>query len=959
MRILKKLYFTFALLFTLSSSLLAQNKGFISVKVYDASLGEDLIGATVVLSGTTNGAITDIEGNARIANLADGVYSITVSYVGYQTKTIEGIGVANGTSAPIQVSLDSDDMTLEAVVVTAEAERSSEGALLTIQKKSPILFDAISSESFSKLGDTDAAAAVRRVVGVTIESGKYVYVRGLGDRYSKSTLNSADIPGLDPNRNSVQMDLFPSNLIDNIIVYKTFSPELPGDFSGGLVNVKTKDFPDRFTFQASAGTSYNTQTSLKNDFLSYDHGNGNWLAKDDGTRAVPGLVKSYGTDVQAFPQPYINSSNEINAVTQSFGQHQFEPVAMTAPLNQTFSVSLGNQLNAGRVPVGFIGGLTYNRNFSNFSSGHITRYLPITSSDEDLERNVKVDLNDHQSVDETTFGALANISAKITPNNKIGVNLMYNKAGTDETRYQIGGTNEVNDRISPYDQLYSRTIHYTERQLTNAQINGSHVLTGLNNLEVDWFSSLTKSKGDEPDIRFLNSISTIRDPQELQDTTFLITNRSRPGRYFRTLDEQNLDNRANLKVPFQFRGRAAKFRFGGAYTFKQREYRESRYEYFVANNLLQTFDGDVSKIFNNDALQYVGNGNDSYIINGTQLSNNYDAHQSVKAAYVLFELPLLEDLKLNTGLRYEGTDMHVEDIKEDSDATKVSGDLKSNDILPSINFTYALNDNSNLRLVYSKTLARPTFREFAPLVTFAFFSDPTQVGNPNLKRTEIYNYDFRWETFPNPGEYIAFSAFYKDFHNPIINTLNSKAGGDNNLEFQYDNVARGISSGLEFEFRKSLEFITPALSEFRFNFNGSYIYSRVNLASDELAVIRVWNPEASATRRMVNQSPYVLNAGIDYEGFENGWSGGLSFNVFGPRIRVLQLKLPFIEEKPRPDLSFTVQKKFNNNLSGRFRASNLLNSVHELYLNNNGEKFVFDSYTTGQTFSLSVSYKIN
>lgn len=951
---MKKL-FVYSFLLVLALQALAQKPGGINVLVFDGELGEPLIGATVVITGTTNGSVTDLDGKARITGLAPGNYSVSISFIGYQTKTIENVEVKDGEVTSMDLSLHSGDISLEAVVVTAEAEKKTESAMLTLQKKSAKLFDAISADQFSRNGDRDAASAVQRVVGVTIQSGKYVYVRGLGDRYSKSMLNGADIPGLDPNSNSVQMDLFPSNLIDNITVYKTLSPDLPGDFSGGLVNITTKEFPEKLTVQATTNFGYNTKTTLKNDFLSYNHGNSNWLAKDDGTRALPSLIKGYGYDQQNFPQPYLSSADDINNVIHSYNQHQFVPTTKTAPLNQFSAISFGNLLHAGKIPIGVVGGITYNRKFQNYNDGHIVRYQPITSTSESLNSNRRVDMVDHRSVDNTTIGTMLNLSAKLHPNHKLSLNMMHNAAGTDEARFQQGGTAEIAGYYTPNNISNSSTIHYTQRQLTNVQIKGEHVIPSLNGLSFNWFSAGTHTLGSEPDIRFLNLVSTI---DQEGDTTWLQTNRSAPGRYYRTLEDNYLDNRINFTLPLNIANRDVKLKFGGAYTTKNRTYHERRYEYFMAKSLTDHFNGDATSIFNNDSMQYVGNNvpqyYNSYIRNGSLPTNNYKAQQNVSAAYVMFETSMFQHLKVNAGARYEGTNMSVHTINN-----SVKGNLKVGDLLPMLNMTYNYQENANLRFVFAKSLARPTFREFAPLVTFAFFNDPLQAGNANLKRTDIYNFDFRWEMFPRAGEYVAVSTFYKDFRNPIVNTLNPVAGGENNLEFQYDNVSRGVSYGIELDYRKSLGFIADALENFRLSLNGSYIFSRVNYASDELALIRVWNPSSPSYRRMINQAPYTINANLVYQNDKTGWNSSMIFNVSGPSIQMLQLQLPYIQQKPMPSLQFTLQKAINDSWSVRLRARNLLNAVNEKYMENQGTKYVYNSFKTGQSFSFTVTYSIN
>lgn len=456
MQTFKSLIFLVLVFFSLSA--LAQETGTIRVTVYDDETGEPLIGANVVIEGTTTGNVTDLDGKASIINLTPGKYPIQITYVSYQSKVIENVEVKAGEVNTLSVRLATESIGLDEVVVTAEAVRSSENALLTVQKKSAKVLDAISSDQFSRNGDNDAAAAVKRVTGVTVESGKYVYVRGLGDRYSKAILNGADIPGLDPNRNSVQMDLFPSNLIDNIIVYKSFTPDLTGEFAGGLVNVETKDFPDRFTFQFSGSLGYNDQSSLNSNFLTYKGSSTDWLGFDDGFRELPDILQRYETD--NFPRPFISTDNAVTRASRSFENTQFDPTTTSPFLDHSLSLSVGNQKTVFGKQLGFVAGLTYRRGFDFYQNGAVNRFEGVTQGIPTLNNDVLFSVDDQNSSDEVNIGALVNVSLKLNNLNKVGFNVMHNQSGTSSARYQEGlrldnapdSTNYLQNRVLSYVQ---------------------------------------------------------------------------------------------------------------------------------------------------------------------------------------------------------------------------------------------------------------------------------------------------------------------------------------------------------------------------------------------------------------------------------------------------------------------------------------------------------------------------
>lgn len=924
--------------------------GTIRVTVYDDESGEPMIGANVVVLGTAQGSATDLDGKASLLNLKPGAYDIQVSFITFQSQIITGLEVGENTVNAISVKLKPESLNLSEVVVEAAAVKNTENALMTVQKKSAMLLDAVTADQFSRTGDSDAGAAVKRVVGVTIESGKYVYVRGLGDRYSKSLLNGSDIPSLDPNKNAIQLDLFPSNLLDNLVVYKTFSPELPGDFTGGLVNITTKEFPDRFTLQASASVGLNSQASFADDFLTYNGGTTDWLGYDDGKRSLPAELKGYTQDNFPSPQRPNPNHQEIERVSDAFKTNQFDPVATKQNnINQSYSFSLGNQFNVFGKQLGVIGGLTYNRKFNNFNNGTFAQWRPITESTTDLLHNQQYDLRDNRSEDEVTWGALLNVNLKINNNHKIGVNFIKNQSGSNEARYLEGlwDGKEPIDPQNPDNFYQSRTLSWMERGFESGQLKGEHT---LGKFHIDWQSALSSAELNQPDLRFFQSFFDLVN----EDTVYQFTNRERPARFFREMNESNWDTRLNLSYAFKMiKDFEAKIKIGGAYTKKDRAYREDQLNYWFGNTI--KFNGRSEDLFtdNNLGLNDEGEYTRSFVLLETNLRNNYDAAQTVYAGYAMIETQVAEKLRITTGVRYENTDQELTSL----DKSISNGGFESSDFLPAVNAVYNLSDVTNLRFSYAKTLARPNFRETAPLSTFAFFGDNNQNGNPDLKRTLIDNIDLRWEKYPRRGEYIGVSAFYKLLENPIENTFNPNAGGSLR-EYTYENVPEATLLGLEIEVKKTLDFIAPLLSNFKIGLNATYTYSRVNIEEDELIARRTVNPKADKTRPMYNQSPYVINASLAYENIEKGFSTGLSFNVFGERLKFISADLLDVYEMPRPDLNFTAKKKVTERLSARVRVDNILNSAYKQEITFKGNDYTQSSYTSGVTYSFGLTYLI-
>jgi len=604
---LRKFIFLVAL-FISAGQLWAAN-GTIRLTIFDQETGEALIGATAVIKGTTQGGVADLDGKATINNVTAGSYAIEVAYVSYQTKVIENVNVGEGETVVMEVGLSTETVGLEEIVVTADAIKSSDAALLTLQKKSPGLFDAVSSENFTKLGDSDAGAAVKRVVGVTVEGGKYVYVRGLGDRYSKSSLNSATIPSADPNKNAVQLDMFPSNLIDNIIVYKTFTPDLPGDFSGGYVDITTKDFPDRFTVQVQASAGYNTQATFNEDFMTYPGGSKDWLGKDDGTRALPDILA--GLTQQEFNNAVLNNDAAKDLFTKSFNNHNFDFTRSSQPVNHSFSLSVGNQFNVFNKQLGFVAGLTYDRDFNYYEDGEIGRWLNTSGTVPTLDGDKNRQLTEQKSTENVSIGALLNTTLKLNNNNKVAVNLLYNQNGDKMTSWQYGpygGDASINFDQNP--QLYwdSRSLFFEERAIKNGMLRGEHVIPSLNNFKIKWFTSNTNSTLDQPDFRLIVSTNQVNEESGEILSQRINTARFRPGRYFRSMDEFITDNHLDFELPVTvFSSKESKIKFGGAYLSKDREFRERRYEY-LDGNANNVFEGSVNNLFSPDILGLTPDG---------------------------------------------------------------------------------------------------------------------------------------------------------------------------------------------------------------------------------------------------------------------------------------------------------------------------------------------------------------
>jgi hypothetical protein len=947
----------FSVLLVLVFSVTFGQTGKIIGKVLDASTGETLIGVNIYdVNNITHGTITDLDGNYAL-EFAPGTYAIKISYISYQPQTIQDVRVSEGAVTKLDIRLDASTVSLDEVVVTAKARRNTETALMTLQKKSAQLLDGISSEQMTNLGDSDAADALKRVTGVSVQEGKYVYVRGLGDRYSKTTLNNAEIPGLDPNKNTVQMDIFPSNVIENIVVHKTFTPDLPGSFTGGHVDIETKDFPDAFNVQFAASLGYNPQTNFNSDVLSYEGGNSDWLGHDDGSRDVPGLMRDFidnqlNVDGNDILQLGYFTPSEIRPLTESFNTN-VETTTKTPFLNQNYEFGLGNQIKLFGNPFGYNVALSYSSVSNSYDDGSSAFFeaKPEPSPLADYQTDIRGDY-------EAKLAGLVNVNYKFSPNHKIGFTYLRNQAGKKITRFRSGPF--------PYESPNHRAdvteLGYIERAFDSYQITGGHAFKKLNNLKLDWLSSYTISKQNEPDLRIFNSLSVD------DETPFIKTNNG-PTRTFRFMKETNIDNKIDFTLPFDLMGNSARFKFGGAYVYKNRDRDQIGFE-VSPNGVIQIPNGFAEYLQNNMIDPNTGEGYYYIVDKKDDLSNSYKGISNVAAGYAMFDIPFGEKWRFVFGARYEYSDIdvHKKIFDENPDLTDTTGmELQENDILPSLNVTYHVTEEMNIRLGATRTLARPVFQEVSSSQFYDYQDGIRKYGNPDLKRSLITNLDLRWEYFYDLGEKISAGVFYKKFKNPIAQRYVPVAV---NPEIEYFNSNDATAIGAEVEFATKLDFV-DFLKYFTIGGNFSVIKSEVEKPADEVEninTVRVQNgyDAYESTRPMFGQAPYIINAFLKYENPDSRLDANVGFNMAGEKLIIITKGYaPYVYEQPRASLNFNVSKGLGAHFSVKFSASNLLDAAYKAvhhydYLNNSSEgDYSYYSYKLGRTFALGLKYYIN
>ncbi len=836
------------------------------------------------------------------------------------------------------------------IVVEAKTIKNNETALLTMQRKSANVLDGISAQTFSRTGDGNAAAAIKRVPGVSIEGGKHVFVRGLGDRYTKTLLNGMGIPGLDPDKNSVQMDIFPTNLLDNIVVYKTFTPDLPGDFTGGTVDVSTKDFPEEETFKASVGLGVNPTMHFQNDFRTFEGGKLDFLGFDDGTRAL-GFHEKFQIPSEVTSRSNVGMANKLNELTRSFNP-EMATSQKTNFMNHSYAISYGNQINKDKATFGYTVAMNYKASSNHFKDATISQYI---KSDILSETALEVARLDDAVISQegVLWSGLASGAVKFQKS-KIRFGVFHSQNATDIASNVITENGDENPATLVKDNL--ETII---RRVTNTYVGGEHTI-GKKKLKLDWTVSPTFSNVDEPDNRY-----TAYEYIEEEDTYLL--SRSVGGevaRVYRNLDEMNLSSKIDLTYNFDAFKRDAKLKFGLANNYKEREYGINDYGiYFNGDRELS---GNANEFLSPETIWTQDNITGTSFVRGDfQPSNTYAATQNVNALYAMTELQLLEKLKLIGGFRVEqfqnwytgqnalGNELYVDE--------KV---LDKINVLPSVNLVYNLNDKMNLRGSYSMTVARPSFKEKSVAQIQDRLSGGYFYGNIDILPSTISNMDLRWEYFFEKGEVVSVSAFTKLINDPIEMAAYKVGNIYRSDIITPENGGNAILYGLELEVRKNFGFISEAMKNLSIGTNFSYVKSQVKMTDEEFEIRENWartGEDVKDTRTLVGTAPYTTNVYLNYRSSKIGTEANLSYNVQGERLAVLGLgEVPDVYETPFHSLNFKVSQFLGkaDKLKASFGVNNILGSKRKNVYRSFGTDDVTARYRNpGTGFSLGISYQ--
>lgn len=837
---------------------------------------------------------------------------------------------------------------MESFTVSADIVQSSDIGLLMTRRKAATISDAIGSEQFGKLGASNAADALGKVTGASVIDGKYVLIRGLGDRYAHTTLNGVTVPSADPDKQAVQLDQFPTEMIESVVTTKSFTPDQPGAFSGGRVDLKTKSFPSNSFFSGSVSVGLND--NVVGELLL---GSGGFTARaPELPQSLPNRIMA---ELDAEFYGDLTRARELDKASKAFDASGFFPRTASGEFNRGASFSLGRRIEFGDEGLlGISASFTTDRSSTHYTGGEEGRYSGTASeviSGLIFSGNPGALTTDRTNAPSTTppFGVTSSTQSESrggflkfglqpTVDHEVSLAFIFNSNHDDTVRRGVGeeAANYAGEIYEIYDLLR------TERSVQSVQSAGKHFLPAANELQMDWRLSRSESTQDQPDYRTMAFIYDL--DGEVVNATGV-----QPNRYFRELEEETTEGGLDFSMPIFWRDAEHRLKFGGMASAGQRNYDEQRFQYARvprSRDQLVAFPGAVGIVAETDDSVTFGN-----TIERLLEPNSYAAEQDISALYAMLDTQWSEKARVIFGARYESTKI-VTTPKDSPGLAPKTGLIDDAHWLPAVNLVYAQNKRMNWRMAYGRTIARPTYKELTDIRYEDVFTGDTYIGSADLNLTIIDNFDLRWEWFPNKGQTLAASLFYKTMNQPIEVLFQPSVGS-----IQPQNVERGTVAGVEFEFRRSLGFLSESLHRWSLGGNLTFIESEVTIPPAEMALLLANDPQADNTRALSGQSPYVFNADINYSRAESGTSATLSYNVVGERLDLVVFgPLPDVYEQPAPALNFVLSQRISANWKLRFSAKNLLNSNREKLITLPADNLVYSRFQTGRNFSLSLSY---
>ena len=901
--------------------------------VIDQKSKETLIGAVITAvpgNGSKNAtqekdgikAVTDIDGNFSLQNLKDGTYTLYIKYVGYKTQKIDGVQLKGGKridgkaivsskdtsskndaseKALLTIALQPDEQQLNEVTVTAVERRNTDAAMIQVAKNSPVIVSNVSAQEISRTQDTNAGEVIRRVPGVSLIDDKFVMVRGLSQRYNNVWVNGGAVPSSEADSRAFSFDIIPSSQIDNLTIVKSPTAEYPADYSGGFIIVNTKEIPAENSFNISVGGNWNTSSAFK-DF-SYSKGSGtDFLGFDNGLRNLNG-------GIQAALNPQLDANGKpVGDYATSLLGNGFNNdwlIKNKKPLGDLkLAASLNQRWMLGGRTLGMLAALNYTNEYRTYENMENNLY-GIYDAANDKPNYLRHSVDDQYN-NNVRLGIMLNFTfLSKDGNHKYQLKNIFNQLATSRYTWRDGVSAQSNlERSAEY--------YYRSRTTYNGQLTGKHT---FNSDALDWNIGYAYANRHLPDRRRY----LIDDA--LESGVYALSTGNDISREWTQLDEHILSLGVNDKHHFKFGNFEPDLQVGAYGEYRSREYQTRNFIYnwnVSANNMPSGFrHSDIPTLLSSEANM----GYDKlYLLEEKQMRNNYRGHNTLGAGYLAMSLPFGK-LGIHAGVRFEHNDMELISNSRDYEKSESSRHYKTDDVFPSLNTTYKISDQHQVRLSYGRSINRPEFREVSSSVYYDFDLASNVQGNTELKNCYVDNLDLRYEWYPSRGELISLAVFYKHFDSPIEWTYTVAGGTD--LIYSYKNAKSANNYGVELDIRKNLGFI--GLKDFSWSFNGALIKSKVQFEKGS----------KEENRPMQGQSPYLINTGIFYKNEPLKMDIALLYNRIGKRIIGVgrsegstgddsNSRVPHSYEMPRNTIDFSLAKKFGNHLELKFNVRDLL-----------------------------------
>ena len=915
--------------------------GVLTGQLIDAEDGSPVEGARIFISGQSRDIRSQADGSFTV-ELSAGSYSISVLHSGFNTITRDDVEVAPDGKATVELKLTPSGSELPEFVVIEPYIAGSLASVLEERRSEVAVANILGAEQISKSGDSDAAGALRRVTGLTLVDGRFIYIRGLGERYSSTLLNGANVPSPDPTRRVVPLDLFPTGIIDSIAVKKGYTAELPGEFGGGAVEIRTRTVPESPFFNIEFSLAYREGTTFE-DGLRYKGGGRDWLGYDDGTRAqsdeLSGAI-SDGTQLKPF--------NRFTG--EGFLPEELETIGQSLPViydvtpekidpNVGFSATGGYVWDLdNNVRIGFSAAANYKDDWLSVTQQR-TDYINSGGGELESENDFTVDIT-ARSVDLsgfTTFGL------EVGENHKLSYNWMLLRNTTDKVQIEEGFNKDAEG-----GNLRFTEMEWIERQMIVNQLVGEHIFPAIDGLKLDWQYTVANAESESPDTRRYRYDPDTFTPEE-DDFIFSIRNDSNQRRWSELTDDSESWNVGFVQPLELFENTDVAVLWGISRVEKSRDSSIRRFAFKSRGSLSGNL--DLRRNLSVEDIIF----DETIAPNGWQLeevtiaTDAYTADQDINAWHVGLDLNFGESLRLAGGFRDESSVQSVSTFNLfDPDRNAVESNLKTDDIFPYLTGTWFHGDHQ-VRFGYAETINRPDFKELSESLYKDPILDRLVKGNPDLEAAFITHYDLRWDYYFNPGEFISLGVFYKEFENPIESVI--LASADSDLT-SFDNAEAAENFGIEFEFYKTLGFFNgwwewgAIWESFYINTNYAWIDSEITLAD------RDDNVQTSNQRPLQGQSPYVWNFQLGFDDEERGINAALLFNVFGERIVDVGVSgAPDILEQPRPSLDFVYSQGFGD-WKLKFKFKNLLDPDVELTQGKETTRIM----QIGREYSVAVQY---